>query len=326
MEIVDALESREYRDDVLRLLFICCHPELPTAQQIALALRIVCGLSVAEIAGAFLVAPRAMEQRITRAKRRIAEREVPFSTPSAAQRVERLRAVSTMVYLLFNEGYSASGGELPIREPLCEEAIRLARLLLRLFPRRGEIMGLLALCLLQHARSRARLDASGDLVLLEDQDRALWNRDLIAEGLALVDKALLWSLRSDSGRPGRFQLQAAIAAVHSRARRAADTDWHEIARLYAILEQVQPSPVVTLNRAVAIDKTAGPLEALDMIEPLAAPLANYFYFHGARGALLARLDRLAEARESFARAALLAGTPAEAAHIRLQVDRLEKKS
>jgi RNA polymerase sigma-70 factor (ECF subfamily) len=223
-----------------------------------------------------------------------------------------------MIYLIFNEGYSASGGEAHIRLPLCQEAIRLARLLLRLFPSEPEIMGLTALLLLQHARAAARLDAGGGIVLLEDQDRTLWDRALIAEGTVLVEKALRHR------RAGPYQVQAAIAAVHVGAARPEDTDWVEIDRLYAILETVQPSPVVTLNRAVAVAKVQGPAPALAMIEPLGERLSGYFHFFGVKGFLLKELARLDEARVAFDRAIALANTPAEAAHIRLHLDRLMK--
>jgi RNA polymerase sigma-70 factor (ECF subfamily) len=228
--------------------------------------------------------------------------------------------VSTMLYLLFNEGYSASGGNAHVRVPLCEEAIRLSRLLLRLFPSEPEIMGLTALLLIQHARAAARLDAENNIILLEDQDRNLWDHELIAEGLALVEKALRHR------RPGPYQLQAAIAAVHSQAAKAADTDWAEIDRLYEILESIQPSPVVTLNRAVAVSKLRGPAAALAMIEPLAPKLGGYFYFFGLKGALLTQLNRPDEARTAFDHAISLANTAAEAAHIRLHLDRLQKDS
>ena len=317
-ELAERLDASHYRDDILRLLFVCCHPELPASQQIAVALRIVSGLTVKEIARAFLVSESAMEQRITRAKARITAAEVPFDTPGAPERAERLAAVATMIYLIFNEGYSASGGNAHVRESLCEEAIRLGRLLLRLFPSEPEIMGLLALLLLQHARASARLDTDGAIVLLEDQDRSLWDRDLIAEGLALVEKALRHR------RAGAYQVQAAIAAVHAHAARAADTDWAEIDRLYQILETIQPSPVVTLNRAVAVSKVSGPAEALRMIEPLAAKLGGYFYFYGLKGALLTQLGRNEEARVDFDRAISLANTAAEAAHIRMHLDKLQR--
>jgi RNA polymerase sigma-70 factor (ECF subfamily) len=315
-DLAERLDNSHYRDDVLRLLFICCHPELPATQQIALALRIVSGLTVAEIARAFLVGESAMEQRITRAKQRIARAEIPFGAPGAAERAERLGAVAAMVYLIFNEGYSATGGDAHIRLPLCEEAIRLARLLLKLFPSEPEIMGLTALLFLQHARAAARLDQDGNIILLDDQDRTLWNGELIAEGLALLEKALRHR------RPGPYQLQAAIAAVHAHAANAADTDWSEIDQLYARLERLQPSPIVTLNRAVAVSKVKGAAAALDMIEPLEPRLDGYFHFFGLRGALLLQLGRTAEARTAFDRAIALARTPAEAGHIRQHLDRL----
>jgi RNA polymerase sigma-70 factor (ECF subfamily) len=318
-DLADRLDESHYRDDVLRLMFICCHPDLPATQQIALALRMVSGLSVKEIARAFLVGESAMEQRITRAKRRVTAANVPFETPGAVERSERLAAVAAMIYLLFNEGYSASGGEVHVRASLCEEAIRLARLLLRLFQGEPEIMGLLALLLLQHARARARLDADNNIVLLEDQDRSLWDRDLIAEGLVLVEKALRHR------RPGPYQLQAAIAAVHVHAARPEDTDWAEINELYKILEKIQPSPVITLNRAVAVSKLDGPAAALELIEPLADKLSGYFHFFGVKGALLLQLERENEAREAFDRAIALANTAAEAAHIRMHLDRLMKE-
>ena len=319
-EIAERLDGSHYRDDILRLLFICCHKELPATQQIALALRIVSGLSVKQIARAFLVSEAAMEQRITRAKARVAEANVPFETPGAVERSERLVAVAAMIYLIFNEGYSASGDTAKIRKPLCEEAIRLARLLLRLFQSEPEIMGLTSLLLLQHARSEARFDADGALILLDDQDRTKWNQKLIAEGLALIDKAMRHR------KSGPYQIQAAIAALHSRAEKPEDTDWRQIDLLYGALELVQPSPVVTLNRAVAVSKVRGPEAALELIEPLAPRLANYFHFFGVRGAFLMQLGRNDEARVAFDRAIALANTSAEAAHIRMHLDRLMRDS
>ncbi|HEY7846544.1 MAG TPA: RNA polymerase sigma factor [Bradyrhizobium sp.] len=319
-EIAERLDGSHYRDDILRLLFICCHPELPATQQIALALRIVSGLSVKQIARAFLVSEAAMEQRITRAKARVAEANVPFETPGAVERSERLAAVAAMIYLIFNEGYSASGDAAEIRKPLCEEAIRLARLLLRLFQSEPEIMGLTSLLLLQHARTEARFAADGSLILLDDQDRSKWNQKLIAEGLALIDKAMRHR------KSGPYQIQAAIAALHSRAEKPEDTDWKQIDLLYGALELVQPSPVVTLNRAVAVSKARGPEAALEMIEPLAPRLANYFHFFGVRGAFLMQLGRNEEARVAFDRAIALANTSAEAAHIRMHLDRLMRDS
>lgn len=316
-DLAERLDQSHYRDDVLRLMFICCHRELPATQQIALALRIVAGLTVAEIAQAFLVGDKAMEQRITRAKRRIAAAGQSFETPGPVERAERLGAVAAMLYLLFNEGYAASGGELHIRRPLCLEAIRLTRLLLRLFPGEPEVMGLLALMLLQHARASARHDENGAIVLLEHQDRRLWDRDLIAEGLVLIDKA------QRHRRPGPYQIQAAIAALHGSAARAEDTDWTGIEALYAALERHQPSPVVSLNRAVAVAKLKGPEVALAMLEPLDTALSGYFYYFAVRGALLSQLGRDQEARDCFARAVSLARTPAEAEHIREHLDRLQ---
>jgi RNA polymerase sigma-70 factor (ECF subfamily) len=318
--LAERLDGAHYRDDILRLLFICCHPDLPATQQIALALRVVSGLSVKQIARAFLVSESAMEQRITRAKSRVGEADVPFETPGAPERAERLATVAAMIYLIFNEGYSASGGEAPMRAPLCDEAIRLARLLLRLFQSEPEIMGLAALLLLQHARAAARFDADGNAVLLEDQDRSLWKREMIAEGLALIDKAMRHRRR------GPYQVQAAIAALHARAARPEDTDWAQIDLLYAALEELQPSPVVTLNRAVAVAKLHGPAAALAMIEPLAPRLSSYFHFFGVKGGLLMQLGRADEARTAFDRAIALANTAAEAAHIRLHLDRLMRES
>ncbi|RWM30794.1 RNA polymerase sigma factor [Mesorhizobium sp.] len=319
-DMAERLDGAHYRDDILRLLFICCHPDLPATQQIAVALRIVSGITVKQIARAFLVGESAMEQRITRAKARIADAGVPFETPGAVERSERLAAVAAMIYLIFNEGYSTNSGEAPARAPLCEEAIRLARLLLRLFQTEPEIMGLTALLLLQHARAPARFDENGEIVLLEDQDRSLWSRKMIDEGLALVDKALRHR------QPGPYQVQAAIAALHARAATPEDTDWTEIDLLYGLLEQMQPSPVVTLNRAVAVSKVRGPEAALAMIEPLEDRLSGYFHFFGLRGGLLMQLGRNEEARVAFDRAIALANTAAEAAHIRMHIDRLIKES
>ena len=314
--LAERLDGSQYRDDILRLLFICCHPDLSATQQIAVALRIVSGLSVKQIARAFLVGESAMEQRITRAKGRIARAGVPFEAPGPVERAGRLGAVAAMIYLVFNEGYSASGGEAQARAPLCEEAIRLARLLLRLFQAEPEIMGLTALMLLQYARAPARFDGEGAVVLLDDQDRSLWNQAMIAEGLALIDKAMR------HGRRGPYLIQAAIAALHARAARPEDTDWAQIDLLYAALEALQPSPVITLNRAVAVAKTAGPEAALAMIEPLAPRLAGYFHFFGVKGGLLLQLGRHAEARIAFDQAIALATTPVQAAHIRLHLDRI----
>lgn len=317
-EMAQRIDDSHYRDDILRLLFVCCDPILPANQQIALALRIISGLTVKEIARAFLIGESAMEQRITRAKRKVSDSRISFEAPGAVERAERLAAVATMIYLIFNEGYSASGGTAHVRTPLCDEAIRLARLLLRLFSAEPEIMGLTALLLLQHARTPARLDADGAIVVLEDQDRSLWDARMITEGLALIDKAMRHR------RPGAYQVQAAIAALHAHAARPEDTDWAQIELLYGTLERLQPSPVVTLNRAVAVGKVRGPAAALAMIEPLASQLSGYFYFYGVKGAFLKQLGRSDEARVAFDQAIARANTAAEAAHIRSQLDRLIK--
>ncbi len=319
-QAAERLDGAHYRDDVLRLMFICCHPELPATQQIALALRIVSGLSVKQIARAFLVSESAMEQRITRAKARIAGAGVPFEPPGPVERAQRLGAVAAMLYLIFTEGYSATGGDVPLRAGLCEETIRLARLLLRLFPAEPEVMGLTALMLLQHARAAARLDARGAIVLLEDQDRSRWDTGLIAEGLALIDKAMRHRA------PGAYQIQSAIAALHVRAATPQDTDWVQIERLYGALEHLNPSPVITLNRAVAVAKVSGPAAALALVEPLAPRLSGYFYFFGVKGGLLLQLGRTDDARAAFDQAIALAGTAAEAAHIRMHLDRLEQQA
>jgi RNA polymerase sigma-70 factor (ECF subfamily) len=318
--VAERLDAADYRDDILRLLFICCHPDLPPTQQIALALRLISGLSVKQIARAFLVGESAMEQRITRAKARVAKADVPFEAPGAVERAERVGGVAAMIYLIFNEGYSASGASEKERGALCDEAIRLARLLLRLFPAEPEIMGLLSLILLQHSRAVARFNAEGTIILLEDQDRSLWNRKLISEGLALIDKAVRHY------KPGPYQVQAAIAALHARAATFDETDWAQIELLYGTLEHLQPSPVITLNRAVAVSKVHGAEAALAMIEPLADRLSGYFYFFGVKGALLLELGRMKEAGVAFDQAIALANSPAEAAHIRSQLDRLMKDS
>jgi RNA polymerase sigma-70 factor, ECF subfamily len=317
--VVEQRDDSHYRDDILRLLFVCCHPDLPATQQIALALRIVSGLSVKQIARAFLVGEAAMEQRITRAKKRIAEAGVAFDTPDAIARSERLGVVAAMIYLVFNEGYSTASENRQARQTLSGEAIRLARLLLGLFPAEPEIMGLLALMLLQESRAAARFDADGNVVLLDDQDRALWDRGKIGEGLALLDKAIRHR------RPGVYQIQAAIAATHARAERPEDTDWRGIELLYRTLEQMQPSPVITLNRAVAVSKADGPEAGLAIVDTLAGQLDSYFHFHGLRGWLLMELGRDGEARTAFDRAIALANTAAEAAHIRQHLDTLSRR-
>lgn len=310
---VARIDEADYRDDILRLLFVCCHPVLKPTDQVALSLRIVGGLSTAQIARAFLVGDKAMEQRITRAKRRIAEADVGYEVPGPVERAERIGAVAGVIYLVFNEGYTTGIASEGARATLCEEAIRLGRLLQRLFPTDPEIMGLLALMLLQHARAGARFDDKGEVIPLDQQDRARWDGVRIAEGRALVDKA------ARHAPPGSYQLQAAIAAQHARPDGA---DWAQIARLYAALEHVQPSPVVTLNRSVALLKAGQAGEAWTLLAPLSSRLDGYFYFHGARGAILRELGRADEARRAFAQAISLANTAAEAAHMRDQLDAL----
>lgn len=314
-DLAERLDAADYRDDMPRLLFVCCHPDLPATQQIALALRIVSGLPVKRIAAAFLVSEAAMEQRITRAKARIAKADIPFETPGPAERAERIKAVAAMIYLVFNEGYTDAHPSSE-RTSLCTQAIRLAHLVLRMFPAEPELMGLLALMLLQHSRQRGRFDAAGAVILLEDQDRSCWDRRMIAEALALLGRAM------PHHRPGPYQIQAVIAALHARATCPEGTAWAGIERLYQALESRAPSPVVTLNRAVAILKLHGPRVALEIVEPLAAALDGYFYFHGLRGTLLRELGCVADARNAFGRAVALAGTAAEAAHIRQQLDQL----
>jgi RNA polymerase sigma-70 factor, ECF subfamily len=312
----ERLDESHYGDDILRLLFVCGHPTLPATQQIALALRIVSGLTVEQIAKAFLVSAAAMEQRITRAKRAIAEVGVEFETPGAAERDARLTAVATMIYLIFNEGYGSTPDTAAAREVLADEAIRLGRLLLSLFPTDPETFGLLALMLLQQSRAPARFDANGEIVLLEKQDRSLWNRALIDEGRLLLERASVYQT------PGPYQLQAAIAALHAHASRGEETMWLEIDSLYQVLEALQPSPVTTLNRAVAVWKLRGPGAALEMIEPLKNELDAYFYLHGLRGTLLKELNRLDEAREALNRAIASANSVAEAKLIRRELDSL----
>ncbi|WP_298914356.1 RNA polymerase sigma factor [uncultured Roseobacter sp.] len=270
----------EVRDDVLRLLFICCHPALPRQDQIALALRIVGGLSVAEIARAFLIGPKAMEQRLTRAKKKIATNPVPFETPSLHERSKRLAEVSLMVYLMFNEGWSTSNSVTQMKLTLCEEAIRLARLLADLFSGMGEQMALLSLLLFQHARRDARQDSSGRLVALEDQDRSLWDASAISEALALLQKS------ERLGHSGPYRIQAAIAAEHALAKTADATNWRSIEAHYAALFAMQPTPVVRLNLIAAMAKTRGPVHALQQMTPLADELAGYRWYHTMRGGLL----------------------------------------
>ena len=292
-----AWDEESVADDRLRLIFTCCHPALPPDAQIALTLREVCGLTTEEIARAFLTGPSTVAQRIVRAKAKIRDAGIPYQVPARADLPDRLDSVLHVVYLVFNEGYSASSGASLTRHDLSGEAIRLGRLLSELLPE-PEVVGLLALMLLHEARGAARTSPTGELILLGDQDRSLWKRDLIAEGAALVERAL------SSRRFGPYTLQAAIAAVHTEAPDAAATDWAQIVGLYDVLARADPSPVVELNRAAAVAMRDGPLAGLTLIDAILArgDLADYFPVHSARADLCRRLGRRAEARASYERA------------------------
>jgi RNA polymerase sigma-70 factor, ECF subfamily len=294
-------------DDRLRLMFTCCHPALGLESQVALTLRTLAGLTTAEIAKAFLVAEQTMSKRLVRAKQKIRHAAIPYRVPPAHLLPERAPAVLAVLYLLFNEGYSATAGADLVRRDLSAEAIRLARVLVRLMPDEPEAVGLLALMLLHDARRAARLDDAGDLVPLEDQDRSRWDTAEITEGVALLDGALR------RGRPGLYQVQAAIAACHATATDAADTDWAQIAALYGRLMRLVPSPVVELNRAVAVGMAEGPAAGLALVDALQATgkLADYHLLHATRADLLRRLDRTAEAADAYREAMELASTGAE---------------
>lgn len=302
-ETVDPIgwDDRSIPDDRLRLIFTCCHPELPPDARVALTLREVCGLTTEEIARAFLTAPATMGKRLVRAKAKIRNGRIPYAVPSPAQIGERLETVLHVIYLVFTEGYAASSGEALVRAGLTGEAIHLGRLVLELLPD-PEVQGLLALMVLQESRRRARTTPDGELVLLEDQDRSLWKRDLIDEGIGLLECAFA------SGRVGPYTLQAAIAAEHAKAVHPAATDWEEIVALYDVLRRVSPSPIVELNRAVAIAMRDTPLVGLRLVDAILArgDLEDYYLAHAARADLCRRLGRIAEARASYARALSLA--------------------
>jgi RNA polymerase sigma-70 factor (ECF subfamily) len=293
----DQWDNESVEDDRLRLIFTCCHPSLAPEAQVAMTLREVCGLTTEEIARAFLTKPPTVAQRIVRAKAKIRDARIPYVVPSEMDLPDRLDAVLQVVYLVFNEGYSSSSGGSLTRGDLSVEAIRLGRLLIQLLPE-PEAMGLLALMLLQDSRRAARTSATGDLILLEDQDRALWNREQIAEGLNLVERAL------SSRRVGSYTLQAAIAAVHAQAPNADATDWGQIVALYDVLFQAEPSPIIDLNRAAAVAMRDGPSAGLVLIDGILArgDLANYHLAHAARADLCRRLGRTAEAQASYERA------------------------
>ncbi len=290
----EPIEEGPVQDDRLRLIFTCCHPSLAVPSQVALTLRLLGGLTTAEIAKAFLVPEPTMAQRLVRAKAKIRDARIPYRVPYEADLPERLKPALAVVYLIFNEGYAASSGDRLVREDLCAEAIRLGRLLAELMPDEPEVMGLLALMLLTESRRETRTTPDGDLVLLTDQDRGRWDRELIAEGQAIVRA----SLRRN--QPGPYQLQAAINAVHSGAPSAAETDWLQILQLYDQLMAMEPSPVVALNRSVAVAEVEGPDAALVLVDEL--PLEGFHVFHAIRAELLSRLGRGDEADEEFERA------------------------
>jgi RNA polymerase sigma-70 factor (ECF subfamily) len=289
-----ALGAETIEDDQLRLIFTCCHPALPPDAQVALTLREVCGLGTEEIARAFLLPAPTVAQRIVRAKSKIRDAHIPYQVPSRLELPDRLDAVLRVIYLVFNEGYSASSGEAHTRHDLCSEAIRLGRLLVALLPD-AEAMGLLALMLLHESRSASRTGPTGDMILLEEQDRSLWNRPQIAEGVALVEQALA------TRQVGAYTLQAAIAALHGGAANAASTDWHEIAGLYSVLHRVAPSPVVELNEAVAVAMRDGPEAGLSRIDAILArgDLADYHLIHAAKADLCRRSGRMLDAKASY---------------------------
>ena len=313
-------EDEEIGDDRLRLIFTCCHPALPPDGQVALTLREVCGLTTEEIARAFLVTPATIAQRIVRAKTKIRETSIPYEVPAPQELPERLGPVLQVIYLVFNEGYSAAAGAEVTRAQLAGEAIRLGRMLNELQPE-PEVMGLLALMLLQESHRAARTSPTGELILLANQDRSLWNREQIAEGIALLEKAL------SSRRFGAYTLQAAIAAVHAEAENTATTDWRQIVALYNHLVRIQPSPVVHLNRAVAIAECNGPEAGLVLINALLGhgELADYHLAHSARGELYRRLGRAAEARSSYETALELTRHEPERQFLRERIRQLKEK-
>jgi RNA polymerase sigma-70 factor (ECF subfamily) len=303
-------------DDRLRLLFTCCHPALAVEVQVALTLRLLGGLTTEEIARAFLVSEATMAQRLVRAKAKIREARIPYRLPAEADLPQRIGSVLSVVYLIFNEGYKASSGADLIREDLCAEAIRVGRLLAELIPGDFEIIGLLALMLLLHARTPARVSSSGGLVTLPEQDRALWDRVLVAEGRSLVRRCL------DANRPGPYQIQAAVNAVHSEAVRASDTDWRQILALYDHLFAIAPSPVVALQRAVALAEVAGPEAGLEAVRSLEGPLGGYYLLHATRAEWLGRAGRRTESRKEYEAAVALCKNEVERTFLEGKRDRM----
>jgi RNA polymerase sigma-70 factor, ECF subfamily len=289
----------DINDDLLRLIFTACHPVLSSEARVALTLRMLGGLTPEEIARAFLSTTTTIQQRIVRAKKALADANVPFELPRGEERAQRLSSVLEVIYLIFNEGYSATAGDDWMRPALCEDALRLGRTLAALMPEEPEVHGLVALMEIQASRTRARTDAQGNAVLLLDQNRALWNQLLIRRGLAALDKALA------SGTAGPYTMQAAIAACHARARTAGETDWQRIAALYAQLAEMTPSPIIELNRAVAVSMACGPAEGLKIVDAIASDLEGYHLLASVRGDLLMKLGRVDEARAEFEKAASL---------------------
>jgi len=290
----ETIDEEQFRDDQLRLIFTCCHPSLPAAARVAMTLREMCGLTTEEVARAFLTSPATIAQRIVRGKAKLRDERIPYQVPALSELPDRLDSVLSVIYLVFNEGYSARSGESVVRHDLSSEAIRLGRVLLELLPD-PEVAGLLALMLLHDARRAARSDGAGDLVLLEDQDRALWDRAMIDEGLRLVDRAFA------SGEVGAYTIQAAISGVHATARDVRDTDWGRIVALYDLLLRAEPSPVAELNRAVAIAMRDTPEAGLGLIDEILGrgELVSYHLAHAARADLLRRLGRSADARAAY---------------------------